>query len=88
MNDLRELVYMLEYRFKHIAQGTEKFHILNLLKIYYPILQTEMTRTIEIRESKAQLKELESVCLHLDTTKEPNMTYVYKCDDCGKTIYM
>ena len=87
MNNLRNLASELELRFRHVAEGHEKFYILNLLKIYYPILQKGMITTIEVRQSKMNLKELESECLHLETTRKACSQTIFICDSCGKTIY-
>jgi len=84
---VQDLVKLLEYRFNNMAHGDEKQYILNLLQLYYPILQNQMKLKTEIKQSKMNLYNLESDCMHRTLTKEKNNRYIYKCIDCGKPIF-
>ena len=77
---------MLEYRFKHVAQSDEKKQLLDLLRIYYNMIQNKMILISEIRQSKMNFKELEKDCLHLITKRKTCSKYIFECLDCGKTI--
>jgi hypothetical protein len=88
MRDIKLLVTLLEYRFKNLAYAEEKECILKLLTLYYPIMQRNMNRTVEIRESKMNFYDLTKECMHTELTKDKNSKFIYKCKnkECNKVI--
>ena len=78
---------MLEYRFRYIAQADEKKQLLELLRIYYNMIQSKMILSSEIWQSKLNFKKLEEDCFHINTKRKDYARFIHVCLDCGKTIY-
>ena len=84
---MKQLIELLEERYYNVAFGDEKQYILNLLSLYYPIMQSQINVKTELKQSKINYYKLESDCMHNELKKDKNSTYIYKCAKCNKTIF-